>query len=64
MAVLLITIYMAIPLCWMVLLRRVRHRLIPNGVEDPAIVVEMRDKDEQLTALRFLFRDYKVHYWQ
>ncbi len=64
LVMLLITIYMAIPLCWMVLLRRVRHRLIPNGVEDPAIVVEMRDKDEQLTALRFLFRDYKVHYWQ
>jgi hypothetical protein len=63
LVVLLIMIYMAIPLCWMVLLRRVRHRLVPNGVEDAAIVVEMRDKDEQLTALRFLFKDYKVHYF-
>jgi hypothetical protein len=56
----LILLYMLIPLSWIVLLRRVRHRLVPKGVEDEAIVVEMRDKDAHLSTLSFLFRDYKV----
>jgi len=59
----LIILYMLIPPMWIILLRRVRHRLVPKGMEDEAIVVEMRDKDAHLSTLSFLFRDYKVNVW-
>jgi hypothetical protein len=59
----LILLYMLIPILWVVLLQRVRHRLVPEGVVDEALVVEMRTKDTHLSSLSFLFRDYKVHYW-
>ena len=59
----LILIYMLIPPSWIYMLYRVRHRLVPEGVEDEAIVVEMRDKDAHLSTLSFLFRDYKVDVW-
>ena len=59
----LILIYMLIPPSWIYMLYRVRHRLVPEGVEDEAIVVEMRDKDTHLSTLSFLFRDYKVDVW-
>ena len=59
----MIMLYMLIPLSWVVLLWRMRHRLVPKGVEDEAIVVEMRDKDAHVSTLSFLFRDYRVDVW-
>ena len=52
----LIALYMLIPVAWLVLLSRVRHRLLPPGIIDEELIFDMRDKDGHLSSPRFLFR--------
>ncbi len=63
---LLVAVYQSLPLCWLVLLRRVRRRLDPPGwdrsrtVED---VQEQRAGDPALALTAFLWGDYVPHRW-
>ena len=52
-----IVLYQSIPLCWLVLLWRVRHDLNPPGQSEQSALL-LRRKAHHLQALKFLFIDY------
>ena len=60
--VLLIVIFQALPLGYILLLYRVRTRLNPKMV-NRILALETRDRDESLRPYRFLFSDYKLNRW-
>jgi hypothetical protein len=62
---LFITVYLSIPLVWLALLSTNRHRLNPkhSSNKDVKHALFVRDNDQGLSALRFLFAAYKPQYF-
>jgi hypothetical protein len=58
----LIFIYQCLPLLYVALLFRVRDKLNPKAA-NKALALELRDNDESLASIRFLFSDYKCSRW-
>ena len=60
-----ITVYLSIPLVWLVLLFSRRHRLNPK-TSDPKAVMTLRNEDPDLRPLAFLFNVYepRLYYWE
>jgi len=60
-----ITIYLSIPLIWLVLLFSRRHRLNPKA-SDSKSVMTLRNEDPDLRPLSFLFNVYepRLYYWE
>lgn len=53
--------YLTLPLTWLVALFRLRGRLVPAAVsQDAGLVAWMRQRDPQLSPVRFLFEPYKL----
>ena len=64
LVVLLIVLYQLIPLVWFLLLLRVRKSLEPiTSNNDETLGLFLRDKNEDLNSIRFLFNDYRVEKW-
>lgn len=61
----LIAIYQSIPLAYIFLLCRVRHKLSPLIGENESTqeALARRDTDKDLDAIRFLFNDTKIDRW-
>jgi hypothetical protein len=62
---LFITVYLSIPLVWMLLLYANRGRLNPSSVtgSDKKHALFLRDNDQGLFPLRFLFASYKPEFY-
>jgi hypothetical protein len=58
----LIVIFQSLPLLYIILLCRVRDRLRPKTA-NPNLALEIRDHDESLKSVQFLFKDYKCNRW-
>ena len=60
-----IALYQTVPLVWIVLLYRFRGSLVPpTSNNDHNLALYIRDRNQGLDALRFLFNDYKCEkYW-
>lgn len=63
--VIFIAVYLSIPLVWLVLLSKYRERLNPAPVtgSDQRHALFLRDNDEELRHLRFLFASYKPSFF-
>jgi hypothetical protein len=60
--IMFLMLYQCIPIVWMFLLYRQRHELNPAHV-DERLAMFIRDKNTNLTLLKFLFVDYKCNKW-
>jgi hypothetical protein len=60
--IILVLIYQSMPLLYIVLLLRVRDRLQP-AASSSELALQLRDNDEQLASVRFLFQDYQCAWW-
>jgi hypothetical protein len=60
-----IVIYLSIPFIWILALYRVKGLLNPVGVVETSIIVHMREGDEDLAPLKFLYSTYRpgAEYW-
>lgn len=57
-----IAVYMTLPLTWLVALWRLRSHLVPEAIsQDAGLVAWMRDRDPELSPVRFLFSPYRLH---
>ena len=57
-----IVCYQALPLLYIVLLYRVRDKLEPKA-NNAELAMQIRDSDEALASVKFLFQDYKCERW-
>lgn len=62
----LIALYLLAPVVWLGLLLRHKHHLNPSGVADNRQAVRIRQYNEGLAPLRFLFESYRpqLFYWE
>ena len=59
-----IAVYQAVPLVWMMLLWRHRRSLDPpTSTNDEETALFVRDHNEDLAPLRFLFHDLRIDKW-
>jgi len=58
----LILVYQGLCLLYIILLYRVRDKLNPRAA-NKELALQMRDRDESLHPMQFLFCDYKPNYW-
>jgi hypothetical protein len=59
-----ICIYQTIPLLWFIVLYRKRKKLNPDvSSTDIRLAMYIRDRDEKLAPIRFLFDSYKINRW-
>jgi len=58
----LIFVFQCLPLLYVALLFRVRHKLNPKA-PNKQLALELRDHDESLASISFLFSDYKCSRW-
>jgi hypothetical protein len=59
-----IGIYQSMPVIWFALLYRLRHQLNPESAsDDERLALFVRDRNVDLSHLRFLFSDYKTNKW-
>jgi len=58
----LIAIYQLVPIGYLFLLVKFREKLNPDA-DTPEQALAMRDKDQDLNPIRFLFNDLKCDRW-